>query len=311
MKDVVLLVQLGGAKNQKEVFRFTYNLLSDPEIIRLPGVFRRPLAFGIALLRNPVIRRRYQEINGSPIVKITHQQASLLQEEFEKRGKNIEVLFANRHSQPYIKDVLGEQKWDRCVVLPLFPHYSFTTVKTCVDEAVRVAEQIHPGGKCIRIEGFYRHPKYIKAMVDSINAATGELDRPYAILFSAHGLPKGHVEAGDPYIDQIEESVALIKERLPEKTAVFLGYQSRMSKRWVRPSIDDVLKEIIDQGITGIVVVPISFVSEHFETLYELDIEYRQKALSMGFKQYIRLPTLNTNETFINMLADLVLEKLL
>lgn len=308
----VLLLQLGGAASEREVFAFTYSLLSDPQIIRLPPWARKPLAFFIAAVRNLPSRKRYRMIGGSPIMEITRKQAIALQTLLDEQATDVKVFFAARHLQPSIESVVPKLTgMKHCLLLPLFPHYSFTTVRTCIDHATKVLTGAHPGMKIDKVEGFFDHPRYIRAQADLVKEHLTHVPGPRAVLFSAHSLPKGHVAAGDPYQTQVERSVALISERLPGDCKTFLGYQSQLSRRtWIGPPTVDLMHDIVRSGIRNVAVVPIAFVSEHFETLYELDIDYAHRAKAMGFDVFYRVPTLNTFPGFIEALAAITLQAL-
>lgn len=312
-KKAVLLLQLGGAVNGSDIFPFTYNLLSDPDVIRLPAVVRKPLAFFIAAIRNRSSRKRYKLINGSPIMAITQHQALALEKELKARDVNIRVLFAARHSSPSIESIAGKvTDLDSCLLLPLFPQYSMTTVKTSIDKAIEVLTGVNPGLKMGTIEGFCDHPAYIKAQATMINDVMEDIPRPRAVLFSAHSLPKAHVAAGDPYPKQVVRTMELIARLLPPDCETFLGYQSRLSKKtWIGPSTPDVMADIILNGTRNLAIVPIAFVSEHFETLYELDIDYAKRAKALGFRIFKRIPALNTYPLFINALADITTQAIL
>ena len=306
-KKCILLMQLGGAADGDAIFSFTYNLLSDPEVIHLPDLIRKPLAFFIAGMRNRSSRKRYKRINGSPIMTITGDQAKALQTELSQRGLDIKVLFAARHSEPYIGSIAGQIRgMDTCLLLPLFPHYSLTTVKTCVDRAIDVITRVNPDIKTGAIEGFCDHPAYIDALAALINRHLSDVPKPRAVLFSAHSLPRSHVAAGDPYPKQVVRTMELVSRQLPSDCETFLGYQSQLSKRsWIGPATTDVMENIIMNGTRNLAVVPIAFVSEHFETLYEMDIDFAKQAEGLGFRVFKRVPALNVYPAFIKALADM------
>ena len=307
MDRCVLLMQLGGASTPREVFKFTYSLLSDPEILRMPALPRKILAFLISAIRNPVIRRRYGRINGSPIMDITNAQAEKVSELLKSQGQDIHVFYAARHSSPKIKILVNQIKnYKHCLVFPLFPHYSFTTVKTCIDDAVSSLKSLNSLNLSF-IDRFFDYPGYINAQTELIMEYLNKYPNMQTLIFSAHSLPKAHIAAGDPYPNEINKSVELISAKLPSGLKIFIGYQSRMSsKSWIGPSTVDLIKEAANSGIKKIMIVPIAFVSEHFETLYELDIEYADLADSLGIKEFVRVPALNTHPLFIKALSELI-----
>jgi len=306
-KKGLILLQLGGAADGDDIFSFTYNLLSDPKVIRLPDAVRKPLAFFIATVRNRRSRKRYKQINGSPIMAITEHQALELQKELDSKGMDIRVMFAARHSEPSIESIADRiTGLDSCLLLPLFPHYSLTTVKTCVDKSINVLTAINPNIKIGTVEGFCDHPSYINAQASLINETIKNISRPRAVLFSAHSLPKAHIAAGDPYPKQVVRTMELVSKQIPHDCETFLGYQSQLSKKtWIGPSTPDVMRRIILNGTRNLIIVPIAFVSEHFETLYELDIDYAKQAKKLGFDVFKRVPALNTYQPFIKALADI------
>ena len=319
----VLLLNLGGPERIQDVGPFLYNLFSDPEIIRLPiPALQKPLAWLISTLRSGKSQQAYRSIGGgSPLRRITEQQARELQSSLRHRGIEATSYVAMRYWHPFTESAVADIKADaidEVVVLPLYPHFSISTSGSSFRELQRLRQSDASFRKlpihCIR--SWYDHPGYVEAMAGLVEKEIRACDDPAAahIFFSAHGVPKSYVEeAGDPYQREIQACVGLIMARLAEHLGhdnpFTLAYQSRVGPvEWLQPYTEDALRELGEQGITELVVVPISFVSEHIETLEEIDIEYREIATEVGVRHFRRVPALDTDPVFIRGLADLVQE---
>jgi len=313
----VIVFNLGGPETLEQVKPFLFRLFSDPGIIRIRSdVLRKAVAYSIATLRSPKSRGYYRKIGGgSPLRRITQEQAQALRDELRWSGAHADVFVGMCTWHPFLADALDrvEQSGaDRLVVLPLFPQYSvtttgsgFATLEALLEQRPRLA------GLDIRwIRSWQKHPAYIDAFAGLVER---ELDRfgdrgNVHILFSAHSIPESYVKAGDPYLDQTRETVELMAERLGRRNPYRLAFQSKIGPvRWLGPSTNDVIVELGRQGIDQVLVVPVSFVSEHIETLYELDIQYRKVASDAGISVFRRVPALNCDPTFIRGLRELVL----
>jgi len=317
----VLLLNLGGPERIEDVGPFLYNLFSDPEIIRLPiPALQKPLAWLISTLRSGKSQEAYRSIGGgSPLRRITDQQARELQSELRQRQVQATTYVAMRYWHPFTESAVADIKADavdEVVVLPLYPHFSISTSGSSFRELQRL-RQADPAFsrlpiRCIR--SWYDHPGYVQAMAELIALEVQECNDPTTarIFFSAHGVPKSYVEeAGDPYQQHIEACTDLIMAELARQLGhgnpFTLAYQSRVGPvEWLQPYTDEALVELGEQGVKELVVVPISFVSEHIETLEEIDIEYREIATEAGITTFRRVPALDTYPTFIRGLADLV-----
>ncbi len=317
----VLLLNLGGPERIEDVGPFLYNLFSDPEIIRLPiPALQKPLAWLISTLRSSKSQEAYRSIGGgSPLRRITDHQARELQEELRQRQVQATTYVAMRYWHPFTESAVADIKADgvdEVVVLPLYPHFSISTSGSSFRELQRL-RQADPAFsrlpiRCIR--SWYDHPGYLQAMAELISKDVQACADPANahVFFSAHGVPKSYVEeAGDPYQKEIEACAALVMARLAEllghANPYTLAYQSRVGPvEWLKPYTDEALVELGEQGVKELVVVPISFVSEHIETLEEIDIEYREIATEAGITNFRRVPALDTYPTFIHGLADLV-----
>jgi ferrochelatase len=321
----VLLLNLGGPERIQDVGPFLYNLFSDPEIIRLPNpALQKPLAWLISTLRSGKSQEAYRSIGGgSPLRRITEQQARELQSTLRARGVEATSYVAMRYWHPFTESAVADIKADgidEVVVLPLYPHFSISTSGSSFRELQRL-RQADPAFsrlpiRCIR--SWYDHPGYIDALANLIERQISACEDPARahVFFSAHGVPKSYVEeAGDPYQREIEACAGLVMDRLTDRLGFrnpfTLAYQSRVGPvEWLKPYTEEALEELGHQGVQDLVVVPISFVSEHIETLEEIDIEYRELATEAGVAHFRRVPALDTDPTFIAGLADLVQQAL-
>ncbi|MCS6815030.1 MAG: ferrochelatase [Cyanobacteria bacterium] len=317
----VLLLNLGGPDHLEDVRPFLYNLFSDPEIIRLPFPWmQKPLAWLISTSRARKSAENYRQIGGgSPLRRITEEQAIALRNCLLQKGEDVRVYVGMRYWHPFTEEAIVRIKRDgidQLVILPLYPHYSISTSGS----SFRLLERIWQEDPSLaRIEhtvipSWHNRPGYLQAMADLIRQELDKLPNPdeVHIFFSAHGVPVSYVtEAGDPYQRQIEECTELVMRTLNRPNAYTLAYQSRVGPvEWLQPYTEDAIAQLAAQGVSSLLVVPISFVSEHIETLQEIDIEYRKLAAEHGIQNFNRVPALNTHAGFINDLADQVLEAL-
>ena len=317
----VLLLNLGGPDEIEDVRPFLFNLFSDPEIIRLPFPWmQKPLAWMISTLRAKKSQENYLQIGGgSPLRKITEAQGQALEEKLSSLGQDVKVYIGMRYWNPFTEEAIAHIKNDfinQVVILPLYPQFSISTSGS----SFRVLEEMWKSDPKLKqvqytlIPSWYDHPGYLKAMAHLIAQELDKLPNPEQahIFFSAHGVPQSYVEeAGDPYQREIEECTRLIMKTLNRSNQHTLAYQSRVGPvEWLQPYTEDALQELGTQGIKDLLVVPISFVSEHIETLQEIDIEYREIAQEAGIENFYRVPALNTNPIFIESLSNLVTESL-
>jgi ferrochelatase len=317
----VLLLNLGGPERIEDVGPFLYNLFSDPEIIRLPvSAMQKPFAWLISSLRSAKSRQAYRSIGGgSPLRRITKQQARELQTSLRRKGVDATSYVAMRYWHPFTESAIADLKADgvdEVVVLPLYPHFSISTSGSSFRELQRLRNTDQAFSRlpirCIR--SWYNHPGYIEALASLIAHEIKACEDPSSahIFFSAHGVPKSYVEdAGDPYQQEIVACSRLILQQLQQQLGhpnpFTLAYQSRVGPvEWLKPYTEAALQELGAQGVKDLVVVPISFVSEHIETLEEIDMEYRELAIAAGVKNFRRVPALDTDPAFIAALSDLV-----
>jgi ferrochelatase len=311
-KIAVVLFQLGGPDSQAAVEPFLYNLFCDPDIINFPGAFlaRKLIAKLISTTRSKVVGQHYMEIGGaSPIRRLTEQQARALEVAL-KPHISARSIVAMRYWHPNTAEAitaLDSEPYDELVLLPLYPHYSFATTRSSLNEWNR---QYKPTTPVKIIDHFYDHPDYIAAIVERINTVLAEIKRPDEIhlVFSAHGLPLALVEKGDPYPKQIEETVQMVRELGAWPNPHVLCYQSRVGpQKWLQPSLTTTIEKMAHSGIKRMLVIPISFLTEHIETLHEINVEAREEAESLGVTEFRMMPALNDSPLLIRALADLVL----
>jgi len=311
----VVLFQLGGPDTLEAIEPFLYNLFCDPDIIDFPfaRLGRKPLAKLISSTRAHKVRHHYATIGGgSPIRRNTERQAQALEAELEGRGFDARCFVAMRYWHPFTAEAvaaLERADRDEIVLLPLYPQYSSTTTGSSLNEWKR---KFCPNGAPVRlVTEFYRHEGYLDALVETIERTLARFEIPSRpeLIFSAHSVPLAVVERGDPYQRQIEETVTLLMERGGWPNGHRLCYQSKVgASRWLQPTLRGTLRQVAEERIAEVCVVPISFVSDHVETLGEIDHEARALAARLGIRRFEMTPGLNDSPAFIRALADLVLE---
>lgn len=322
----VLLLNLGGPDSLSAVQPFLYNLFSDREIIRLgPAFLQKPLAWLISSLRSAKTRAAYARIGGrSPIRELTSAQAKALEEQlngstFEVQRSTFKVFVGMRYWQPFVGDTVRsmyEEGIRKVIVLTLYPHYSVATTGSSLSNLKNILAA-YPEIRAHSIESWYDHPLYIDALVESISRGlasfssnlepgTLNIERDIHLLFSAHSLPKKFVDEGDPYVDHIMATIKAVTARFRNPWKI--SYQSKSGPvAWLEPSTEQMLEEMAAQGIKNLLAVPISFVSDHIETLYEIDMLYKEMAAGLGMRLE-RAESLNLSPTFISALKDIVIE---
>jgi ferrochelatase len=322
----IALFQLGGPDSLKAVEPFLLNLFLDPDIIPLGpfGLFRRPIAKMISSRRSIPVAGRYAEIGRrSPIATLTERQRARLVEAVSPYVEPVAVT-AMRYWHPFTAEAVETLRkagpLDEIVLLPLYPHYSYATTLSSLKEWRRVVDQVKWDASSGRppertVDHFYDHPLYIQALVQRIGSVLRQFPDSSRIhlVFSAHGLPMSLVEKGDPYPKQIEETVRLACElgvrQYPgwPKTHL-LCYQSRVGPaKWLQPPLTGTIERLGHEGVKGMLVVPISFVTEHIETLHEINIEAREEAEKLGIERFRMMPAVGDSPLFIAALKDLVL----
>ncbi len=314
----VVLFQLGGPDSLDAVEPFLYNLFSDPDIIDFPfaRLARPTLARLIASSRAKKVAEHYASIGGkSPIRELTELQARALETELRKTS-DARVVVAMRYWHPLTEEAVRELQARPCrelVLLPLYPQYSKTTTGSSLNEWQRRFRPADSSPIPVRVvRHFYSHPLYLDALVERINQGLERYSVEAApnvhLVFSAHGVPVSVIEAGDPYQAHVEATVNMVMERGHWPNPHVVCYQSRVGPgRWLRPSLSHTVQRLAAEGARQILVIPISFVSDHVETLSEIDIEARKLAERLGIRQFEVMPALNDSPKFIQALADLVL----
>ena len=305
----VVLFNLGGPDGPEAVRPFLFNLFNDKYIITAPTPIRWALARLISTTRAPTARENYAKMGGgSPILPQTEAQARALEAVLAERnlGADVKTFVAMRYWKPYAADAAKEAKaWGatEALLLPLYPQFSSTTTASAMEAWAKASPTptrtvcCYPSGR-----------KFAQAHADAILAAWHKGGRPERprVLFSAHGLPQRTIDAGDSYQWQVEQTVAAVRALLPPDWDHRTCYQSRVGPlEWIGPSTEEEI-EAAGRDKAGVIVSPIAFVSEHIETLVELDEEYAELAHERGVPYYLRAPALGAAEGFIDALADLV-----
>ena len=315
MKRAVILFNLGGPDKLENVQPFLFNLFNDPAILNLPSFIRYPLAKLIANRRSPTAKKIYEELGGSsPILQHTSKQAAALEYKLNQEDNLSEykcfVVMRCWHprAENVIKEVISFNP-EEVVLMPLYPQYSAATSGSSIKEWNEICKKNNFKVKTSTICCYPTDQNFIQAHKDEIVKKIANLDN-FKLIFSAHGLPEKNIIKGDPYQWQVEQSVEKIVKSLNIKDLDWiLSYQSRVGPlRWIGPSTEDIIVENSKLG-KHIVLVPIAFVSEHSETLVELDIEYKELADKNGCKNYTRVPALGTNENYIKAMSNLIINK--
>ncbi|MDI6801382.1 MAG: ferrochelatase [Thermodesulfovibrionales bacterium] len=324
----VILLNLGGPDSLEAVKPFLYNLFSDRDIIKLGPLFiQKPIASLIANLRAKKTQDAYNLIGGkSPLVEVTNAQAKaledLLNSKFEIRNSKFKTYVGMRYWHPYIEDALKKMYADgirQIIAFPLYPHYSVTTSGSSIREFKRALTRVYKcnGDKkeeyCINcppvsvriIKSWFDHPLYIDALVEKIQRGISDFKERPVVLFSAHSLPKSFIDEGDPYANEIRGTIEAVTKKIDIDWR--LSYQSKTGPvKWLEPTTEQMLHKLAQEGIKDVLVVPISFVSDHIETLYEIDMLYKDRAQKLGINLK-RIESLNVSPKFIEAIADMVM----
>jgi ferrochelatase len=315
MKKAIILFNLGGPDKIENVEPFLFNLFNDPAILNLPTLLRYPLAKLISNRRAPIAKKIYAELGGSsPILKLTKKQSGALEIKLNQTQKEDEYkcFIVMRCWNPRAKDVIKDVQLygpNEVVLMPLYPQYSAATSGSSIKEWKDVCKKNNYLVKTSTICCYPTDQNFISAHTKEIKKKIKDLTN-FKLIFSAHGLPEKNIKKGDPYQWQVEQSVKKIVESLNDENLDWiLSYQSRVGPlKWIGPSTENIIIENSKIG-KHIVLVPIAFVSEHSETLVELDIEYKEIAEANGCKNYTRVPALGTNEDFIKAMSELIIKK--
>ena len=311
-KTAVILFNLGGPGKEADIAPFLFSFFRDKNVITLPNPLRYLLAAWIAFSRSRgAARKAYALLGGkSPLLENTRAQARALETLLLKEGRAARVFVVMRHWHPRAGDVVKEvaaYQPDKIVLLPLYPQFSTTTTLSAIQDWHSAARQ---AGLTCTTEVVCCYPTnagFVAAATAQIQEALKTAPHRVRVLFSAHGLPQKIVDKGDPYQKQCEATAAAIVRQLNVPVLDWqLCYQSRIGRlKWISPSVEEALQKAADDGV-GVIIYPLAFISEHVETLVELDIEYRNRAEAMGIKPYVRVQTVGIHPRFIAGLGDLI-----
>ena len=308
MKTAVIIFNLGGPDSLEAIEPFLFNLFSDRDIFNLP-FGQKLFAKIISSRRAPKVAEEYKLIGGkSPINEWTEIQRKMLEEKLQTYDSKISVFTAMRYWNPITKDVAEKIKslnFDRIVLLPLYPHYSISTTGSSFNEWDRCFTPIRH--KVFRVNNYQTNPSYISALNQRIDQTIlrfpEEIRKDVQLVFSAHGTPISMVKKGDPYSHQIKETMDKVMKERNYSHPHHLCFQSKVGPvKWLTPATDTMIEDLSKQGKKHLLIIPISFVSDHVETSFELDIEYRHVADENKIEHYIVMEGLNDSELFINAL---------
>lgn len=305
----VLLLQMGGPDSLDAIKPFLLNLFTDREIIKLGPSWLQPLLARIIVQKRlSHVEENYSQIGGrSPLRELTEQQAASLEQAL---GEEYRCFVAMRYWKPSTLESLAEIRRagiSDITALSLYPHFSRATTGSSIKELERILAESGVRFTVRYVKSFHDDPLYIEALTERIREGLNQF-HPLAdveLLFSAHSLPQSFIDEGDPYLAHIEETVRLVMQNfdIPHH----LAFQSRAGPvKWLEPSTDDMLQRLAAEGVKNLLVVPLSFVSDHIETLHEIDIEYSRKAWELGIARFERVPSLNSSPKFVECLASLV-----
>ena len=313
-RPAVALLQLGGPETLDDVRPFLYNFFCDLFADNVSPVLVRPLAWLVSTMRAPYSRSLYASIGGgSPIRQQTQMQADALRDELRRRGHNWPVYVAMRNWHPDTAAMLHRAEADgatRLVALPLYPQYSYATTRSSVNELRRLLALSQSFRPALRVvKEHCEEPSYIDALVDVTCKALRSFMAPAAdvhLIFSAHGLPLSYIEKGDPYLTHVKRTMAAALEKLQHPGPTHLAFQSRLGpQKWLTPSTDALLRELGASGARAVCIVPVAFVTEHVETLNEIDLQYREIARAADIAEFHRVCAVKCHPSYVRCLADL------
>lgn len=312
----LILLNMGGPDSLAAVEPFLYNLFCDRELIQLPAgaLLQKPFAKMISHFRAKKVVENYRAIGGkSPLLEWTHKQATGIATRLGERFKPYVIM---RYWHPYAEDVLAEIKsagLETAIVLSMYPHYTGATTGSSVNDFKRTAARVYPELEYQLIEEWYDWPGYLDALANRVNEGLDSfhdlMRDEVQILFSAHALPQKFIDRGDPYQEHVETTVQEVMQRVGHYDWS-IAYQSRSGPvKWMEPGTDEVISDLAEAGHRALLMVPVSFVSDHIETLEEIDIEYRDLATTQGIVHFCRAPSLNDHDDFLSAIAELVRER--
>jgi protoporphyrin/coproporphyrin ferrochelatase len=312
-KTAVVLLNLGGPDSPGAVQPFLENLFNDPDIFKLP--FQKTLARFVSKKRAPKVIGEYNLIGGkSPINEWTELQRKMLEDKLRSTGRDFDVHTAMRYWHPLTSVTAAEiekRNYDQIILLPLYPHFSVSTTGSSFNEWKRVYRG--DASKVKYVNNYYDNSLYIKAINERIDQSLlkfpEERRRNVQLVFSAHGTPVSYVKKGDPYSGHIKSTIDLVMKDRNHSHQHHLCYQSKVGPaKWLEPATDTKIEELAERGYKDLLIIPISFVSDHVETSFELDIEYRHVADENKIENYIVMEGLNDSQTFIDSLFELTMK---
>lgn len=301
-------MNMGGASNYDEIEIFMKNMFNDHRIIGAPSFVRKNLANYITKTRLPEVKENYKKIGGgSPLLSITQS----LQKKLQKRIDDAKVEIIMRYTPPFAIDVLKrlkEEGIEKLYLIPMYPQFSTTTTASSIEDIRAAAKAIGYHPTIVSYLHYYDFKPYLEIVEERIIEGIGDEDpKSLNLIFSAHGLPVRVIKKGDPYQKQVEAEVTLHIERLKQRGIEFnqihLAYQSKVGPlKWLTPSLERVLEEIKNRKA---LIYPIAFTIDNSETLFELDIEYREVAQKLGFKSYKVCRCPNDSDSFVRVIESL------
>ncbi len=314
-KIAVVLLNLGGPDSLDAVQPFLENLFNDPDIFKLP--FQKTLARFISKKRAPKVQDEYKLIGGkSPIGYWTELQRKMLEEKLRSESYNIDCYTAMRYWKPLTHEtasIVAKKNYDKIILLPLYPHYSISTTGSSFNEWKRVFDG--NSNNVIYINDYFDHPLYIKAVNNRIDEAVlkfpENIKNEIQLVFSAHGTPVSYVKKGDPYREQIKKTINAVMKKRNYSHEHHLCFQSKVGPaKWLEPATNKMIEDLAAMGKKHLLIIPVSFVSDHIETLFELDIEYRHAADKAGIENYVVMRGLNDSELFAEALKEIIIGNL-
>lgn len=313
-KYAVVLFNLGGPDSLEAVQPFLENLFNDPDIFKLP--FQKTLARFVAKKRAPKVQEEYKLIGGkSPIGYWTELQRKMLEEKLRKEYFDVDVITAMRYWNPLTTEAVIKVEngnYDKIFLLPLYPHFSISTTGSSFNEWKRLYKG--DTSKLVYIDSYFKDTKYLEAINQRIDESllrfTEEVRKDVQLVFSAHGTPQSYIKKGDPYLCEIMTCVNEVMKLRNHSHEHHLCFQSKVGpQKWLEPATDVMIEELASKGKKHLLIIPISFVSDHIETSFELDIEYRHVADENKIENYIVIEGLNDSELFIDALSGIIIRK--
>ncbi|MBI4237806.1 MAG: ferrochelatase [Deltaproteobacteria bacterium] len=320
MKPLLLLLNFGGPATTERIDRYIYNILADPA--NWPWGWcrwlQRPVARMIARRRAAPVAAQYAQMGGgSPLLRWTERQQAGLRAALLPTCPELQIAIGMQYWEPFIETTLEQlrgETWSDIILLPLYPHCSFTTSRACLDRVERWWQRHgRPTARIHRLESWYQHPGYIATCQQLLRETLADAPQrdEIPILFTAHGLPQAIVRQGDPYPREVLDQIMRIVGDGDFPNRWLLGYQSRVGPvKWLEPDVETCIERLGRERPHTVCVMPLSFVADQLETLYEVDVTYAEHLRQHGVQRILRVPTCNDHPQFIAALATLVREVL-